>query len=160
MPFANYESMSECKQAHSDKQDPGAYCAAIHYEATGEWPSSKSFESEDEHLEACLIAADTMGYEPDDDFLLDLQAKHLGDDVRPPGDADSESESESKTKSESKSKTKSERGPSPDTGSGDGGSSMDSDESDPDNPGGLADRVVRTFDRLFEFGDGDEDGGR
>lgn len=40
-PFAGYDDMSECMEAHSDKDDPGAYCAQIHYNATGEWPSEK-----------------------------------------------------------------------------------------------------------------------
>lgn len=42
MPFADYEGMDDCKRAHSDKDDPGAYCAQIHKDATGEWPSEKA----------------------------------------------------------------------------------------------------------------------
>jgi len=41
MPFAGYESMGACKREHTDKDDPGAYCAQIHYEVTGEWPSEE-----------------------------------------------------------------------------------------------------------------------
>lgn len=41
MPFAEYSDMNECKRSHSDKEEPGAYCAQIHYEVTGEWPSEK-----------------------------------------------------------------------------------------------------------------------
>lgn len=41
-PFADYEDMDECIEANSDKDDPGAYCAQIHYNATGEWPGEKS----------------------------------------------------------------------------------------------------------------------
>ena len=41
MPFAGYDSMGACKREHTDKDDPGAYCAQIHYEVTGEWPSEE-----------------------------------------------------------------------------------------------------------------------
>ena len=41
MPFAGYDDMAACKQDHSDKEEPGAYCAKIHYEVTGEWPAEK-----------------------------------------------------------------------------------------------------------------------
>ncbi len=41
-PFADFESFDECVSEHSDKDDPEAYCAQIHYEATGEWPGGKS----------------------------------------------------------------------------------------------------------------------
>lgn len=44
MPFADFDSMEECKREHSDKDDPGAYCAQIHYEATGEWPGQGDAE--------------------------------------------------------------------------------------------------------------------
>ena len=41
MPFAGFEDMDECMREHSDKEEPGAYCAQIHYEVTGEWPAEK-----------------------------------------------------------------------------------------------------------------------
>ena len=40
-PFAGYDDMDACKQDHSEKDDPGAYCAQIYYEVTGEWPAEK-----------------------------------------------------------------------------------------------------------------------
>ena len=46
MPFADYSDMDDCKRAHSDKDDPGAYCAQIHKDATGEWPSEKAVGDE------------------------------------------------------------------------------------------------------------------
>jgi len=42
VPFAGYGGMEECVEDNSDKDDPGAYCAQIHKNATGEWPSEKS----------------------------------------------------------------------------------------------------------------------
>jgi len=33
--------MDACMREHSDKESPGAYCAQIHYEVTGEWPAEK-----------------------------------------------------------------------------------------------------------------------
>ena len=41
MPFAGYSDMAACKKDHSEKDDPSAYCAQIHYEVTGEWPAEK-----------------------------------------------------------------------------------------------------------------------
>lgn len=41
-PFADYEDFDECVQDNQDKDDPQAYCAQIHYNATGEWPAEKS----------------------------------------------------------------------------------------------------------------------
>lgn len=39
--FAEYEDMDDCISDNQDKDDPGAYCAEIHHEATGEWPAEK-----------------------------------------------------------------------------------------------------------------------
>lgn len=39
MPFGEYESMEDCISKNQDKDDPGAYCATIHHEITGKWPS-------------------------------------------------------------------------------------------------------------------------
>jgi len=47
-PFAGHEDFSACTEANSDKEDPEAYCAQIHYNATGEWPAEKSGRP-DEH---------------------------------------------------------------------------------------------------------------
>jgi len=39
MPFGEYSSMSDCISKNSGKDDPAAYCAQIHYDITGKWPS-------------------------------------------------------------------------------------------------------------------------
>ena len=58
MPFAGFDSMEDCKQAHSDKDDPGGFCAYLHKEATGEYPNqSGAFDDADEHLRACVAGA-------------------------------------------------------------------------------------------------------
>lgn len=47
-PFADYNDFDACVRANSDKQNPKAYCAQIHKQATGKWPSEKAgafFES-------------------------------------------------------------------------------------------------------------------
>ena len=41
MPFAGYNDFDACTRDNSDKEDPSAYCAQIHYEVTGEWPAEK-----------------------------------------------------------------------------------------------------------------------
>lgn len=43
-PFGPYDDMDDCMSEHQDKDDPGAYCAQIHYEITGEWPQEKDEE--------------------------------------------------------------------------------------------------------------------
>ena len=78
MPFAGYDSFDQCVAEHSDKQDAEAYCAAIHYEATGEWPGEKaadSFDDREDHLEALLTAARKLDVEPDEAFLADVREK-------------------------------------------------------------------------------------
>ena len=43
MPFGDYDSMSDCISKNTGKvDDPGAYCASIHYKATGKWPSQET----------------------------------------------------------------------------------------------------------------------
>lgn len=54
MPFAGYESFESCRKDNSGKDDPSAYCARIHKEATGEWPGNQKFESADSHLSAVI----------------------------------------------------------------------------------------------------------
>ena len=78
MPFADYDSFSQCVDENRDKQDAEAYCAAIHYEATGEWPGEKAadvFDDREEHLEALLTAARKLDIEPDEAFLADIREK-------------------------------------------------------------------------------------
>lgn len=41
MPFAGYDDFDACTRDNSDKEEPSAYCAQIHYEVTGEWPAEK-----------------------------------------------------------------------------------------------------------------------
>lgn len=56
MPFAGYDSFEECVNDHEGEvSDAQAYCAQIHKEATGEYPSqSGAFDSIDEHLSAVV----------------------------------------------------------------------------------------------------------
>lgn len=58
LPFGEYDSMSDCTSRHSDKNDPGAYCATIHHEITGEWPGEKSatdfYDDADAYLKTAL----------------------------------------------------------------------------------------------------------
>lgn len=55
-PFGPYDDMDDCMSQHQDKDDPGAYCAQIHYEITGEWPSEK--EDEKSMNERIFVASD------------------------------------------------------------------------------------------------------
>lgn len=73
MPFADYDSFQECRDANSDKDDPGAYCAAVHHQATGEWPSAKEYDSREAHLEACLTAAERLQLAPDEDLVESIR---------------------------------------------------------------------------------------
>lgn len=41
MPFGQYKDMQDCIKNNSDKERPGAYCAQIHKNITGKWPSQK-----------------------------------------------------------------------------------------------------------------------
>lgn len=42
MPFGKYENFDECLADNADKDDPAAYCAALHYKITGKWPGESS----------------------------------------------------------------------------------------------------------------------
>jgi len=37
-PFGEYEDFDDCVAQNSDKDNPEAYCAALHHAITGEWP--------------------------------------------------------------------------------------------------------------------------
>jgi len=39
LPFGKYKDMADCIAQNQDKDDPGAYCAQIHKDITGKWPS-------------------------------------------------------------------------------------------------------------------------
>lgn len=41
MPFGKYKDFAACVAANQDKQNPEAYCAALHKQITGDWPGSK-----------------------------------------------------------------------------------------------------------------------
>jgi len=44
IPFGEYTDFAECVRKNQDKRDPEAYCAQIHKDITGEWPTEKSME--------------------------------------------------------------------------------------------------------------------
>jgi len=39
MPFGDYETFEQCVQDNQDKDSPEGFCAWLHYQSTGEWPS-------------------------------------------------------------------------------------------------------------------------
>jgi len=41
MPFGPYQDMGDCISRNQDKDDPGAFCAALHHEITGQYPTQK-----------------------------------------------------------------------------------------------------------------------
>ena len=43
-PFADYKDFADCVSQNQSKDDPEAYCASIHHQATGKWPTEKSRE--------------------------------------------------------------------------------------------------------------------
>lgn len=70
MPFAGYDDFDACVRDNSDVEDPEAYCAQVHYEVTGDWPSEK-FEKKfnsDAVINTPLKAAEIMTKA--DDILL------------------------------------------------------------------------------------------
>ena len=76
--FAGYDDFGEAIEANSEKADTKAYAAAIHYEATGEWPGEKAadaFDDREEHLGALLTAARKLDVEPDEAFIADVREK-------------------------------------------------------------------------------------
>lgn len=76
MPFADYEDFDACTAANSDKEDPEAYCAQIHYNATGEWPGQKSagdfYDDPDLYAKHAAEAMEEMGIEPTDEKLTEV----------------------------------------------------------------------------------------
>lgn len=68
MPFADYESFDACERANSDKDDPGAYCATIHHEATGEWPGQSEaadfYDDPAVYAKHAMEAMEELGVEP------------------------------------------------------------------------------------------------
>lgn len=41
MPFGPYKDFASCVRDNQDKSSPEAYCAQIHKDITGRWPSEK-----------------------------------------------------------------------------------------------------------------------
>lgn len=67
-PFADYDDFDSCVSDNQDKEDPEAYCAQIHYNATGEWPAEKFEEesmsnSSNDNLPQIIEADEPSGYE-------------------------------------------------------------------------------------------------
>jgi len=53
MPFADYEDFEECVADNQDKDSPEGFCAWLHFETTGEWPSTKNIKRKgDENMSA------------------------------------------------------------------------------------------------------------
>ena len=79
MGFGNYENFHEAVETNQDKENAKAYAAALHHEATGEWPGQKAagdvFDDRNDHLDALLTAAQKMGVEPDEDFIATVRKK-------------------------------------------------------------------------------------
>lgn len=58
MPFAGYDSFGACREDNQDKDDPEAFCAYLHKEATGEYPNqSAAFDDVDAHARAVVAGA-------------------------------------------------------------------------------------------------------
>jgi hypothetical protein len=48
MPFGKYENFEECVSDNQNKESPEGFCAWLHYQILGEWPSQKIIEKGDE----------------------------------------------------------------------------------------------------------------
>lgn len=86
MPFADYADMDECMEDNSDKDDPGAYCAQIHKDATGEWPSEKGPAGYDDHkmyIRDRLFEMSAKGVTPSESGLSSI-GKELRDETKGP----------------------------------------------------------------------------
>jgi hypothetical protein len=77
MPFGEYESMDDCKRENSDKNDPGAYCAQIHKNITGEWPGQSKaadwYDRPERYVKHALDAMESLGYSPTEDRLAEVR---------------------------------------------------------------------------------------
>lgn len=49
MPFGEYDDFDDCTSQNQDKNDPGAYCAEVHYQITGEYPGQDGSADEKTH---------------------------------------------------------------------------------------------------------------
>lgn len=82
-PFGEYEDFNECVRDNQDKRDPEAYCAEIHKEITGEYPSEKTKKKSKNPL---ILGENEV---PDKDklkrgllYLLKQNEKYIIDKVR------------------------------------------------------------------------------
>jgi len=77
MPFADYDSMSDCKRAHSDKEDPGAYCAQIYKNVTGDWPGQSEaadfYDDPSLFVKHALESLKETGQDPTEDKLSEMR---------------------------------------------------------------------------------------
>jgi hypothetical protein len=48
MPFGEYENFNDCVRKNKDKDDPQAYCAQLHFNMMGKWPSEATFHAKAE----------------------------------------------------------------------------------------------------------------
>lgn len=79
MPFAGFDSFEACTREHNDKQDPEAYCAEIHYQATGEYPNQKSVDEVYDDPNLCvkyaLEAMKGIGKRPTEERMAAISTK-------------------------------------------------------------------------------------
>lgn len=79
VPFGEYDSFEACTTEHSDKDDPDAYCAEIHYQITGEYPGDQKaqdiFDSAGQYARVSLQAMKAVGKEITDERLAAVSTK-------------------------------------------------------------------------------------
>jgi len=46
MPFGEYKDFDDCVSQNKDKDNPEGYCAVIHKNITGDWPSDKKYRKD------------------------------------------------------------------------------------------------------------------
>ncbi len=69
-PFGEYDTFEQCVRQNSDKNDPEAYCAQVHKEITGEWPSEKAKKKDFKALTPENPLALRENEVPDEDKLM------------------------------------------------------------------------------------------
>ena len=64
MPFADYADFADCVADNQDKDSPEGFCAWLHFETTGEWPSTKNIKRKgDENMPAKKARGAAGSYE-------------------------------------------------------------------------------------------------
>lgn len=105
MPFAGYADFAECVSDNQDKSNPEAFCAWLHWEITGAWPSEKSLGGKDmdEKKLAREIVAAIKDEEKEETFSLAGPIAIKNDEKRivtapvlVPGEPDSDGETVTK----------------------------------------------------------------